>query len=158
MSSEKGTSHKQMPPFTFCTTMLMASLSKWNNRPFSGRRKNSSTLFAALPMHQHINIVNFIPVRLLTFIKRVTSSVFTNVTIGTGDDIHILNASARILSWGLTSCFICLYQLLAVSDCKDTDSFVYDQISGIICTQFVINDIKTTRFILWNGEKNVFLQ
>ena len=80
-----------------------------------------------------------LPVRLLTFTKRVTSSVFTNVTIGTGDDIHI-------------------YQLLAVSDCKDTDSFVYDQISGIICTQFVINDIKTTRYILRNGEKNVFLQ
>jgi hypothetical protein len=49
-------------------------------------------------MHQHINMVNFIPVRLLIFTKRLTSNVFVNVTIGMGDDIHILNASARLLS------------------------------------------------------------
>ena len=43
---------------------------------------------------------------LLTFTKRLTSNVFTNVTIGMGDDIHIRNASARLLSWGLISLFI----------------------------------------------------
>jgi hypothetical protein len=56
-------------------------------------------------------MVNFIPLFLLTFTKRLTSSVFTrstsgrllptgrkNVTIGMGDDIHIWNASARLLS------------------------------------------------------------
>jgi len=35
---------------------------------------------------------------LLTFTKRVTSNVFINVTMGMGDDIHMLNAFARILS------------------------------------------------------------
>ena len=35
---------------------------------------------------------------LHTFTKRVTLKVFTNVTIGIGDDIHIVNASARQLS------------------------------------------------------------
>jgi hypothetical protein len=43
-------------------------------------------------------MVNFIPLFLLTFTKRLTSNVFTNVTIGMGDDIHIWNASARLLS------------------------------------------------------------
>jgi hypothetical protein len=50
--------------------------------------------------------LNFTPLFLLTFIRRVTSNVFTSVTIGTGDDIHMLNALARILSWGLISFFI----------------------------------------------------
>jgi len=49
-------------------------------------------------MHQHISIVNFMPFRLLTFIRWLTSSVFTNVTIGMGDDIHMQNASALLLS------------------------------------------------------------
>jgi hypothetical protein len=49
-------------------------------------------------MHQHISMVNFMPLFLLTFTKRLTSSVFTNVTIGMGDDIHKRNASARPLS------------------------------------------------------------
>jgi hypothetical protein len=49
-------------------------------------------------MHQHISALNFTPLFLLTFTSRVTSNVFTNVTIGMGDDIHMLNASARLLS------------------------------------------------------------
>jgi hypothetical protein len=49
-------------------------------------------------MHQHIRILNLMPVRLLAFTILLTSNVFTNVTIGTGDDIHILNASVRLLS------------------------------------------------------------
>ena len=57
-------------------------------------------------MHQHISIVNFMPVRLLIFTKRLTSNVFTNVTIGIGDDIHKLNASARLLSSGCISVLI----------------------------------------------------
>jgi hypothetical protein len=43
-------------------------------------------------------MVNIIPLFLLIFTKRLTSNVFTNVTIGMGDDIHIRNASARLLS------------------------------------------------------------
>jgi hypothetical protein len=38
------------------------------------------------------------PLFLLTFTKRVTSNVLTNVTIGMGEDNHMLNAFARLLS------------------------------------------------------------
>ena len=48
--------------------------------------------------HQLISMVNFMPLFLLIFTKRLTSSVFSSVTIGMGDDIHIRNASARLLS------------------------------------------------------------
>ena len=61
---------------------------------------------AALPMHQHISVLNLMPVRLLVLTTLPTSSVFTNVTIGMGDDIHRRNASARMLSWGVISVFM----------------------------------------------------
>ena len=57
-------------------------------------------------MHQHINDVNLIPLFLQTFIRWLTSRVFTNVTIGIGEDIHILNASERLLFWGSISLFM----------------------------------------------------
>ena len=49
-------------------------------------------------MHQHISIVNLKPFLLPTFNRRLTSSVLTNVTIGIGEDIHIVNASALPVS------------------------------------------------------------
>ena len=55
---------------------------------------------AVLPMHRLISMLIFMPLFLLTFTKRPISDVFTNVTIGMGDDIHRRNASARLLSWG----------------------------------------------------------
>ena len=57
-------------------------------------------------MHQHISVLNLMPIRLLVLTMWPTSSVFTNVTIGMGDDIHRRNASARMLSWGVISVFI----------------------------------------------------
>jgi hypothetical protein len=46
------------------------------------------------------------PLLFLIFNKGLTFSVFTNVTIGMGDDIHKEKASARLLSWGEISVFI----------------------------------------------------
>ena len=63
---------------------------------------------AALPMHQHISMFSFMPVLRLTFTNRVMSNVFTNVTIGIGDFIHISKAYARVDSWGIISVFIFL--------------------------------------------------
>lgn len=47
---------------------------------------------AAFPMHQHISILNFNPVRLLTRTRRVTFIVLKKVTMGMGAPIHISNA------------------------------------------------------------------
>ena len=93
-------SQEFIPPSLFTTMTLMASLSYWNSLPCSGRIKNSLMPLAAVPMHQHINALNLMPDRLLVRTMWPTSSVFTNVTIGMGDDIHRRNASARMLSWG----------------------------------------------------------
>ena len=45
---------------------------------------------------QHNSTVNLIPVFRLTFRRRLTSIVFTNVTMGCGDDIHMLNDKGGI--------------------------------------------------------------
>ena len=60
-------------------------------------------ILAALPMHQHINILNFMPDFRLIFTRRDTLSVLKNVTIGMGAFIHISKAYARLVSWGFTS-------------------------------------------------------
>ena len=57
-------------------------------------------------MHQQSSMLNFMPLRRLTFRSRVTSKVLTIVTIGCGDFIHMSKALARLFSLGLTSCFI----------------------------------------------------
>ena len=57
-------------------------------------------------MHQHRSMLKLMPCFLLYFRSFVTSSVFTRVTIGIGDDIQRLNASRRLLSCGLISVFI----------------------------------------------------
>ena len=54
-------------------------------------------------MHQHINILNFMPDFRLIFTRRDTLSVLKNVTIGIGAFIHISKAYARLVSWGFTS-------------------------------------------------------
>ena len=59
-------------------------------------------------MHQHISILNLIPLRELTFRNRVTSSVLNNVTIGIGALIHASNAKARVVSLGSISLIISL--------------------------------------------------
>ena len=51
-------------------------------------------------------MLNFMPRCLLTFRTRVTSNVLVNVTNGMGDFIHRSNASARVVSLGLISCFM----------------------------------------------------
>jgi hypothetical protein len=65
---------------------------------------------AALPMHQQSSMLNFSPRRRLTLQSRVTSKVFVSVTIGMGDFIHSSKAVARLVSLGLTSCFILIIQ------------------------------------------------
>ena len=67
---------------------------------------------AALPMHQHINVLNLMPIRLLVLTTWPTSSVFTNVTIGMGDDIHRLNASDAVLGSYLRFHCIARYTLI----------------------------------------------
>jgi len=54
-------------------------------------------------MHQHINILNFMPDFRLIFTRRDTLSVLKNVTIGIGAFIHISKAYARLVSWEFTS-------------------------------------------------------
>jgi len=60
-------------------------------------------------MHQHSNMLNFIPRLWLTLQSLVTSKVFVSVTIGIGDFIHSSNAIARFVSLGSISCFIFLF-------------------------------------------------
>ena len=60
-------------------------------------------------MHQHISMLNFKPCRRLSFSSRVTSKVFTIVTIGIGDCIHISNALALLVVLGSTSLIIVVY-------------------------------------------------
>ena len=48
----------------------------------------------------------------LFYIHADITSVFTNVTIGMGDDIHRRNASAPMLSWGVSP--FSLYRTLYV--------------------------------------------
>ena len=54
-------------------------------------------------MHQHISMLNFKPFFRAIFTRRLTSSVFTSVTIGIGDVIHSLNATALFVSSGFIS-------------------------------------------------------
>ena len=57
-------------------------------------------------MHQHISVLNFMPLLLLTLSRRLTSIVFTKVTIGIGAVIQSLKASERLLSLGSISVFM----------------------------------------------------
>ena len=61
---------------------------------------------AALPMHQHISILNFIPDFLLILTRRLTSKILKNVTIGIGAFIQSSNAYARVVSLGFISLIV----------------------------------------------------
>ena len=88
----------------WCIGKAASQIEEFYTLPENGKLFQYDKL--AFPMHQHIRVVNFMPLFLPTFTKQLTSSVFTSVTIGMGDDIHRRNASARLLSWGDISLFI----------------------------------------------------
>ena len=102
-------SQELMPPLRFRTTTLMAIWSYWYNFPSSGSRCSSSVSLAVWPIHQHISVLNLMPLFLLTFTNLLTFIVFTNVTIGIGAVIHISKANARLVSWGCTSVFMIIF-------------------------------------------------
>lgn len=99
-------SHEQILPLESFTITLMAKRSKQYSFPCSGIMKNSEIVLAALPIHQHRSMLKLSFDFLLNLTSRLTSIVFTKVTIGIGEDIHSSNASARLVSCGLTSFFI----------------------------------------------------
>lgn len=79
-------------PSQIATTEQTARLSYCINFLSTGSIWNSFMSLAAFPTHQHINILNFSLVRLLIWVRRVTSIVLKKVSMGMGAFIYNSNA------------------------------------------------------------------
>ena len=103
-------------------------------------------------MHQHKRALNFTLFCLPTLQRCVTSKVLVSVTIGMGDFIHSSNACARLVSFGLISCFILIRFVIQWAGTAPTLGEVFKALVHFLQKQQDHHLAQQPRILLWSCE------